>query len=122
MERNEGTVDRIIRAVLAVIFLVVGLGPLRGLQGAVLGIIVAVVGLILAFTAATGFCLIYKLLGVSTTGTCVDKEVDKGTRIQGNKATRGKYGMEYPVGDIAARHEPGAGRLPLLHAGRRTSV
>ena len=70
MERNEGTVDRIIRAILAVIFLVVGLGPLRGLQGAVLGIIVAVVGLILAFTAATGFCLIYKLLGISTTGTC----------------------------------------------------
>jgi hypothetical protein len=70
MERNEGTVDRIIRAVLAVIFLVVGLGPLGALQGAVLGIIVSVVGLILAFTAATGFCLIYKLLGVSTTGTC----------------------------------------------------
>lgn len=70
MERNEGTVDRIIRAVLAVLFLVVGLGPLRALQGAVLGIIVAVVGLILGFTAATGFCLIYKLLGVSTTGTC----------------------------------------------------
>lgn len=70
MERNEGTADRIIRAILAVLFLVVGLGPLRALQGAVLGIIVAVVGLILAFTAATGFCLIYKLLGISTTGTC----------------------------------------------------
>lgn len=70
MERNEGTADRIIRAILAVIFLVVGLGPLRALQGAVLGIIVAVVGLILAFTAATGFCLLYKLLGISTTGTC----------------------------------------------------
>lgn len=70
MERNEGTADRIIRAILAVIFLVVGLGPLRALQGAVLGIIVAVVGLILAFTAVTGFCLIYKLLGISTTGTC----------------------------------------------------
>ncbi len=70
MERNEGPADRIIRAILAVIFLVVGLGPLGALQGAVLGIIVAVVGLILAFTAATGFCLLYKLLGISTTGTC----------------------------------------------------
>lgn len=70
MERNEGTADRIIRAILAVIFLVVGLGPMRALQGAVLGIIVALVGLILAFTAATGFCLLYKLLGISTTGTC----------------------------------------------------
>jgi mannose/fructose/N-acetylgalactosamine-specific phosphotransferase system component IID len=70
MERNEGIADRIIRAILAIIFLAVGLGPLRALQGDVLGIIVAVVGLILAFTAATGFCLIYKLLGISTTGTC----------------------------------------------------
>ncbi len=70
MERNEGTADRIIRAVLAIIFLVVGLGPLRALEGAILGIIVAVVGLILAFTAVTGFCLLYKLLGISTTGTC----------------------------------------------------
>lgn len=70
MERNEGTADRIIRAVLAIIFLVVGLGPLRALEGAILGIVVAVVGLILAFTAVTGFCLLYKLLGISTTGTC----------------------------------------------------
>lgn len=70
MKRNEGTTDRIIRAILAIIFLVVGLGPLRALQGALLGVIVTVVGLILAFTAATGFCLIYKLLGISTTGTC----------------------------------------------------
>lgn len=70
MERNEGTADRIIRAVLAIIFLVVGLGPLRALEGAILGIVVAVVGLILAFTAVTGFCLLYKLLGISTTGMC----------------------------------------------------
>lgn len=68
MTRNEGLVDRIIRAVLAVILLVLGLGPLGALRGAALGIVVAVVGLILAFTAATGFCLLYKLLGISTTG------------------------------------------------------
>jgi uncharacterized membrane protein HdeD (DUF308 family) len=66
MTCNVGTVDRIIRGILAVVFLVVGLGPLGGLQGAVLGIIVAVVGLIMAFTAATGFCLLYKLLGITT--------------------------------------------------------
>lgn len=66
--RNEGLVDRIIRAVLAVVLLVLGLGPLGALRGAVLGIVVSVIGLILAFTAATGFCLLYKLLGISTTG------------------------------------------------------
>ncbi len=68
MVRNEGVVDRVIRAVLAVLLLVLGLGPLGALRGAVGGIIVTLIGLILAFTAATGFCLIYKLLGISTVG------------------------------------------------------
>ncbi len=66
MTCNAGIVDRIIRGILAVVFLAVGLGPLGGLQGAVLGIIAAVVGLIMAFTAVTGFCLIYKLFGITT--------------------------------------------------------
>lgn len=70
MECNVGITDRIVRAILAVIFLVVGLGPLGGLKGAVLGIVVALVGLVLAFTAAIGFCLIYRLFGISTTKTC----------------------------------------------------
>ncbi|MCS7284016.1 MAG: selenium cofactor biosynthesis protein YqeC, partial [Anaerolineae bacterium] len=47
-----GLVDRMIRAILAIVLLVVGLGPLGGLQGGVLGIVLAVIGLILAFTAA----------------------------------------------------------------------
>lgn len=68
MVRNEGVVDRVIRAVLAVLLLVIGLGPLGALRGSAWGIVVAVIGLILAFTAATGFCLIYKLLGISTVG------------------------------------------------------
>lgn len=64
--RNEGTVDRIVRAVVGVILLWAGLWPLAGLQAAVLGIIVALIGLILVITAITGFCLIYRLLGIST--------------------------------------------------------
>jgi hypothetical protein len=63
---NESTVDRVVRAVLGVILLWAGLWPLAGLQGSVLGIIVVLVALILLFTAATGFCLIYRLLGIST--------------------------------------------------------
>ncbi len=64
--RNESTVDRIVRAVVGVILLWAGLRPLAGLQAAVLGIIVALIGLILVITAITGFCLIYRLLGIST--------------------------------------------------------
>jgi uncharacterized membrane protein HdeD (DUF308 family) len=66
MKPNEGTVDRIIRAVLGAALLWAGLWLLNGLQAATLGIVVAVVGLILLFTALTGFCLIYRVLGIST--------------------------------------------------------
>lgn len=65
-QQNEGTVDRIVRAVLGLILLWAGLWPLGGLQAAVLGIIVALVGFILVVTAITGFCLIYRILGIST--------------------------------------------------------
>jgi hypothetical protein len=66
MQANEGTVDRIVRLVLGAVLLWAGLWPLGGLGGAVWGIVAAVVGLILLFTAATGFCLIYRILGIST--------------------------------------------------------
>jgi len=65
-ERNESTVDRIVRAVLGLILLWVGLWPLGGLQATVVGIIVALIGLVLVVTAITGFCLIYRLVGIST--------------------------------------------------------
>ncbi len=66
MKANEGTNDRIIRAVLGVILIGLGLWPLNGLQAAVGGIIVAVIGLILIFTAITGYCALYSLFGIST--------------------------------------------------------
>jgi len=66
MKANEGTVDRIIRAVLGVVMLWAGLWPLNGLQAAVLGIVVAVIGLILLVTALTGYCALYRLFGIST--------------------------------------------------------
>jgi hypothetical protein len=59
--RNENKNDRIVRAILGVILLAAA-----WYAGGTLGIILAVVGLILLFTAATGFCLIYKLFGFST--------------------------------------------------------
>ncbi|MGC8837894.1 MAG: YgaP family membrane protein [Anaerolineae bacterium] len=66
MQANEGTVDRIVRLVLGAVLLWAGLWPLGGLRGAAWGIVAAVIGLILLFTAATGFCLIYRILGIST--------------------------------------------------------
>ena len=66
MKANEGKTDRIIRLVLGVLLLAVGLWPLNGLQAAVGGIVVAVVGLILLITGITGYCALYSLFGIST--------------------------------------------------------
>ncbi|MBC7222759.1 MAG: DUF2892 domain-containing protein [Anaerolineae bacterium] len=66
MEANEGTVDRIVRLVVGVVLLWAGLWPLGGLGGAAWGIVLALIGLVLLVTAATGFCLIYRILGIST--------------------------------------------------------
>ena len=66
MKANEGKTDRIIRLVLGVLLIAVGLWPLNGLQAAVGGIIVAVIGLILLITGITGYCALYSLLGIST--------------------------------------------------------
>jgi uncharacterized membrane protein HdeD (DUF308 family) len=65
-QRNEGPVDRTVRIVLGVLLLLVGLWLLNGLGGAAGGIIVAVIGAILLITGITGFCGIYRLLGIST--------------------------------------------------------
>lgn len=54
------------RVVVGLVLLWAGLWPLGGLQAAVLGIIVALVGLVLVMTAITGICLIYSILGIST--------------------------------------------------------
>ena len=60
--RNCGTVDRALRMVL-------GIG-LLGLYGALAapGRYVTLLGLPLIATAVTGFCPLYSLLGVATTG------------------------------------------------------
>jgi hypothetical protein len=63
MTRNEGTIDRILRAVAAVaavgVALALGLGTLGGL-------LLLVVAAILAVTAAVGFCPLYRVFGIST--------------------------------------------------------
>ena len=62
MTQNESETDRVVRAVLGVILILVGYSVSEGLWQ----IILFVFGGVLVVTALTGFCLIYKLLGVST--------------------------------------------------------
>lgn len=63
MTTNEGTVDRIIRAVLGVAALI---GAVAVGIGTVAGIVMLVLGGILVVTAAVGFCPLYRVLGIST--------------------------------------------------------
>jgi uncharacterized membrane protein len=68
MKRNESNADRILRAVLGVAL--VGGGLLAGGWAALMLYVIAA---ILLFTAATGFCPLYRLFGIDTcraSGTC----------------------------------------------------
>ncbi|ASI99041.1 YgaP family membrane protein [Thermococcus celer] len=65
METNEGTVDRLLRVVIGIVLLGVWAGmnvPYRT--------VLLIIGLIALVTGLTGFCAIYKLLGVSTCKGC----------------------------------------------------
>lgn len=63
MTVNEGTLDRTVRAVVGVLLVAAWLlGWLTGTLAVVLGI----VGIVLLATAASGFCPMYRLLGMNT--------------------------------------------------------
>lgn len=65
MKKNEASYDRVIRVVLAALFAaMVIMGIVEGTWAIILGIL----GGILLITAFTGFCGVYALLGISTTG------------------------------------------------------
>ena len=63
MTANVGSTDKIVRLVLALVAVVFAF--LTGIATA-LGIVLLVVGVVLAATAFTGFCPIYRVLGMST--------------------------------------------------------
>lgn len=65
-KRNEGIIDRTLRMVLALVLLSVGLYLLGGLQGNVLGLIVAGFSMLPLITGLTGFCPLYVLFGIDT--------------------------------------------------------
>ncbi len=60
--KNIGKMDRIIRFVLGVGFLLVGIFFSSG----ILKVLLIILGIIGVFTSITGFCGIYKLFGIST--------------------------------------------------------
>lgn len=62
MYTNESMMDRWVRAIIGIILLYVAYAMLMGWMQT----IVYVVGIVLIVTAITGFCLLYKLIGVNT--------------------------------------------------------
>ncbi len=80
-KRNEGTLDRAIRLAVAAVLLPTGLVALGGLQGNVLGLLVALPGVLGLVSGVTGFCPLYVPFGISTVGA--EKEPSVGT-LKGN--------------------------------------
>jgi hypothetical protein len=68
MTANEGTLDRAVRVVLAVVAAIVGFAV--GAASA-LGIVLLVVAAVLLVTGLVGFCPLYRVLGLSTAKTTV---------------------------------------------------
>lgn len=63
MKRNMSNLDRIIRAIIAVLFAYLYFG---GVVTGTFGIILVVLGAILLITSVLGFCPLYVLLKIST--------------------------------------------------------
>ena len=66
MTINESSTDRILRGVVGAVALIAAV--IAGVSGgnAVLTAVLAVLGVILAGTAAVGFCPVYRVFGIST--------------------------------------------------------
>jgi hypothetical protein len=65
-KQNEGILDRIVRVTLGLVFLPAGLFLFGGLQGSVLGLVIAGIGGLALITGLTGFCPLYVPFGIST--------------------------------------------------------
>jgi uncharacterized membrane protein len=66
LEKNESTADRVVRALVGAGLLVASYASLGVTSAKPLGILSALVGAVLLFTAATGSCLLYRLVGINT--------------------------------------------------------
>lgn len=70
MTKNMGQIDRIIRAIVAVVFIVLFLTKVAT---GTLGIVLLILGIVFLLTSAVSFCPLYKPLGIKT--TCEKKEL-----------------------------------------------
>lgn len=64
--KNVGGADRAVRMVIGIAALVLAFTMLGVMEGAVLGIVAAVVGVVMLATAALGMCPLYLPLKLST--------------------------------------------------------
>ena len=80
MKSNESGADRAVRVVLGIVALIASFMWLGVMDGNILGIIVAIVGVVMLLTGLVGFCPAYKVIGVSTCGKkcCGDSCESKG--------------------------------------------
>lgn len=64
MTRNVGMLDRVIRVIAGLVLAVAGLWVF----GAIGGYVLALIGVVLVLTGLMGFCPLYRLLGINTSG------------------------------------------------------
>ena len=64
--KNESAVDRVVRTILGIGLVVVSFTSLGLTSAKPLGIVAVVIAAVLLFTAATGSCLLYRLVGIDT--------------------------------------------------------
>jgi hypothetical protein len=65
MNKNVGTIDKVIRIILGIVLMIVAFTT----ASTVLKVVLFIIGLVALVTALSGFCLLYKLLGVNTCKT-----------------------------------------------------
>jgi hypothetical protein len=64
MERNVGTIDRIVRLVLSILFIVANI---TGWATGIVGLVLAVLAGMLLSSVASGHCPLYVMLGIRKT-------------------------------------------------------
>lgn len=62
MQKNEGTLDRILRVIVSALLISAGYFYLTG----TLAIVAYIIGAIMFITVLTGYCALYQIIGIST--------------------------------------------------------
>ncbi|AJF27604.1 MULTISPECIES: DUF2892 domain-containing protein [unclassified Haloarcula] len=71
MKRNIGSSDRLTRIAVGLVLAVAGLATLGGLLGfgTTVGAVATLLGVVLVATGLVRMCLLYRLLGIDTSGS-----------------------------------------------------